>query len=47
MDDIRQLVYEELEQQQNYEVVFFTAGRYSYYGVPMFQEGNHYFSKYE
>lgn len=47
MDDIRNLVIEELESRTNYDVVFFTAGRYSIYGVPMIQEGNHYFSKYE
>lgn len=46
-EDIRQLVLEELESRMNYEVVFFTAGRYSIYGVPMFQVENHYFSKYE
>lgn len=47
MDDIRQLVLEEIESRTNYEVVFFTAGRYSIYGVPMFQVENHYFSKYK
>lgn len=46
-DDICELVREELEQRINYEVVFFTAGQYSNYGVPLFQVGNHYFSKYE
>lgn len=47
MDEIRQLVREELLARQNYEVIFFTAGGYSKYGTPMFQEGNHYFSSYE
>lgn len=47
MNDIRKLVIEELENRTNHDVVFFTAGRYSYYGVPMFQVGNHCFSKYE
>lgn len=46
-EDICKLVYEELESRTNYDVVFFTAGEYSAYGVPMFQVGNHYFSKYE
>lgn len=46
-EDICELVYEELESRTNYDVVFFTAGEYNAYGVPMFQVGNHYFSKYE
>lgn len=45
-DDIRNLVLEELDNRTNNDVVFFTAGRYSIYGNPMFQEGNHYFSSY-
>ena len=44
-EDICELVYEELESRTNYDVVFFTAGEYSAYGVPMFQVGNHYFFK--
>lgn len=47
MDEICQLVEEELQERKNYEVIFFTAGGYSKYGTPMFQEGNHYFSSYE
>lgn len=46
-DDICELVREELKQQSNYEVMFFTAGNYGRYGTPMFQVGNHYFSSYE
>ena len=46
-EDICQLVREELECRTNYDVVFFTAGCYSNYGVPMFQVENHYFSSYE
>lgn len=46
-DDICELVKEELKQQSNYEVMFFTAGNYGQYGTPMFQVGNHYFSSYE
>lgn len=45
--DICLLVEEELKDRTNYEVIFFTAGEYSAYGVPMFQVGNHYFSRYE
>lgn len=29
------------------EGMFFTAGEYSAYGIPMFQVENHYFSRYE
>jgi len=46
-DDICNLVREELKSRTNYEVMFFTAGNYGKYGVPMFQVGNHYFSSYE
>ncbi len=47
MDSIVELVKEELENRTNYECVFFHADHYGKYGVPMFQVGNHYFSKYE
>lgn len=46
MEDICQLVREELQSRTNYEVVFFMAGGYSAYGTPLFQVGNHWFSKY-
>lgn len=46
-NDICELVREELEERTNYDVVFFTAGQYSNYGIPLFQVGNHYFSSYE
>lgn len=46
-EDICQLVKEELSSRTNTDVIFFTAGEYSKYGVPMFQVGNHYFSSYE
>ena len=46
MDEIVQLVIEELDNRTNYDVIFFNAGHYSQYGVPMFQVGNHYFSSY-
>lgn len=44
---ICQLVKEELESRQNYEVIFFMAGRYSDYGTPLLQVENHYFSSAE
>ena len=46
-EDIRALVVEECESRLNYDVVFFTAGKYGKYGKPMFQVGNHYFGSYE
>lgn len=44
-DDIYQLVIEELANRTNYDVLYFTAYQYGAYGTPMFQIGNHYFSK--
>lgn len=41
-----ELVKEELANRTNYDVMFFTAGKYGNYGTPMFVEGNHYFSSY-
>ena len=46
-DDICQLVREEVSCRTNYDVMFFTAGYYGNYGVPMFAIGDHYFSSYE
>lgn len=46
-EDICQLVREELVSRTNYDVMFFTAGKYSAYGVPMFQVEHHYFSSYD
>lgn len=46
-DDICELVREELKSRTNTDVIFFTAGEYSKYGIPMFQVENHYFSSYE
>ena len=46
-EELVQLVREELENRTNYDVIFFNAGHYSKYGVPMFQLGNHYFSSYD
>lgn len=45
-EELIQLVREELENRTNYDVIFFNAGHYSRYGVPMFQVGHHYFSSY-
>ena len=45
-DDIYQLVIEELESRTNSEVIFFRTTRFSDYGIPMYQVGNHYFSSY-
>ena len=42
-DEIYQLVLEECITRSNIDVVFFTAGGYAYNGVPLFQEGDHYF----
>ena len=42
-DEIYQLVLEECITRSNRDVVFFTAGGYAYNGVPVFQEGDHYF----
>jgi N-acetylmuramoyl-L-alanine amidase len=46
-EDICQLVREEIESRTNYDVIFFTSGHYSKYGVPLFKVGNHYFSSYD
>lgn len=46
-EDLLELVREELESRTNSDVIFFRTTRYSDYGVPMFQVGNHYFSSYE
>lgn len=43
---ICQLVREELKSRTNTEVIFFHAGKYSNYGSPLMQVGNHYFSSY-
>lgn len=44
-DDIKKLVYEEIKDRTNYEVVFFQMYNYSPYGTPLFKVGSHYFSK--
>lgn len=45
-DDVCDLVSDEINSRKNDEVMFFTAGAYGKYGEPMFQVGNHYFSRY-
>ena len=46
-DHIIDLVKEEINDRTNSEVIFFTAGKYGPYGIPLFQVEDHYFSKYE
>lgn len=46
-EDICQLVREELNSRTNTDTIFFHAGKYSNYGSPLIQVGNHYFSSYE
>lgn len=45
-EDIRDLVIEELTSRTNTDVVFFRTEYYHPFGTPLFQVGNHYFSKY-
>lgn len=44
MQDIFRLISEELRNQTNEEVLYFTAGDWPEYGTPLIQEGGHYFS---
>lgn len=46
-EDLVKLIEEEIKSRFNTDVIFFGAGKYSDYGVPMFQEGGHYFSSYD
>lgn len=46
-EELCELVREETKERTNYEVVFFRTKHYHSFGVPMFQVGHHYFSKYE
>ena len=43
-EELVQLVREELEDRSDSQVIFFRTKRYSSYGTPLFQVGNHYFS---
>lgn len=45
--DVCALVWSELEQRTNNEVLFFQGGEYSKYGRPLFKWENHYFSGWE
>ncbi len=45
--DIRDLVLEEIKCRTNNDVIFFNAKKYSKYGSPLFQVGNHCFSSYD
>lgn len=42
--EIVDLVYEEMTNRYNSDVIFFRTGRYSSYGDPLFKVGAHYFS---
>lgn len=42
--EIVDLVYEEMANRYNSDVIFFRTGRYSSYGDPLFKVGGHYFS---
>ena len=46
-EELVELVREELKDRTNFDVIFFRTGRYSQYGTPLFQVGNHYFSSYD
>lgn len=46
-EDICRLVKEEIDSRTNEEVVFFQMYNYSPYGIALFKEGCHYFSKYK
>lgn len=44
-DDIRELVIEEAKSRYNEEVIYFRTKHFFDFGTPMFQVGDHYFSK--
>ena len=46
-EELVELVKEELADRTNDDIVYFRTGRYSDYGEPLFQIGNHYFSSYD
>lgn len=41
-----QLVREEIERRTDHDVIYFRAGKYGNYGVPMYCVGDHYFSSF-
>ncbi len=45
-EELCELVRSELKERTDYDVVFFRTKHYHSYGVPLFQVGSHYFSKY-
>lgn len=45
-ENICTLVREEIQSITNDQVIYFCAGAYSQYGIPLLQEENHYFSTY-
>ncbi len=45
-EELCELVRSELKERTDYDVVFFRTEHYHSFGVPMFQAGAHYFSKY-
>ncbi len=46
-EELCELVRSELKERTDYDVVFFRTEHYHPFGVPLFQAGAHYFSKYE
>lgn len=46
-DEIISLIHEEIERRTEPDVIFFRAGEYGPYGVPMYKVGGHYFSSYD
>lgn len=46
-DEVVALIYEEIERRTDPDVIFFRAGDYGPYGVPMYKLGGHYFSSYD
>ncbi len=46
-EDVRRLIAEEIDRRTDSAVVFFRAGSYGPYGVPLYKVGGHYFSSYD
>ena len=45
-EDIRQLVIEEIQNRSHDNIYYFRAGQYHDFGIPIVQEGDHYFSSF-
>lgn len=45
LEEDYEVVLQELKHRSNKEILYFTAGNYGKYGEPVFQKGEHYFSK--